>query len=161
MNRPKPKTGMRNRRRAYLPMRTRRSLSVNAAENVVLTDGFPCVVALDAHDRFIAKIAFKRAGTSVVVANSRRSPAFRRPRMTIARGSHIGKAGFGRAICPQRLVPSAFYAVIADDRLSRRRSCRRTVVHAHDGGGRRARRIDHRDARKAGTVGFEKQRAAI
>src|SRR5579862_925096 len=109
MNRPKPNTGMRNRRKAYLPMRTRRSLSVNAAEKVVLTDGFPCVVAFDAHDRFIPKLTLNRGGTPVLIENS--SPAFRRPGRTIARGSHIGKAGFTRAKCPQRLVPKAFKAM--------------------------------------------------
>ena len=120
MNRPKPKTGMRNRRKAYLPMRTRRSLSVNAAENVVLTDGFPCVVAFDAHDRFIAKITLNRAGTSALIENNRSPPAFRRPGQTIARGSYIGKAGFGRAICPERLVPKPFKPNIEAGRLSRR-----------------------------------------
>ena len=74
MNRPKPQTGIINRRKAYLPMRTRRSLSVSAAENVVLTDGFPCVVAFDAHDRFISKITLSRAGTSVLVEISRKFP---------------------------------------------------------------------------------------
>ena len=108
MNKPKPKTGMRNRRKAYLPIRTRRSLSVNAAENVVLTDGFPCVVAFDAHDRFISKVTLSRAGASALIENNRSSPAFRRPEQTIARSRCIGKAGFGRATCPERLVPKAF-----------------------------------------------------
>src|ERR1700722_2524188 len=120
MNRPKPHTGMINRRKAYLPMRTRRSLSVNAAENVVLTDGFPCVVAFDAYDRFISKITLNRAGTSVLIENGRKFPAFRRPRATIARGSSIGKAGFRRAICPQRLVPKAFKPNAEAGRLARR-----------------------------------------
>ena len=60
-------------------MRTRRSLSVNAAENVVLTDGFPCVVAFDAHDRFIAKITLNRAGTSVLTENNRKFPGIPPP----------------------------------------------------------------------------------
>src|ERR1700722_9519293 len=103
MNRPKPNTGMRNRRKAYLPMRTRRSLSVKAAENVVLTDGFPCVVAFDAHDRFLSKITLNRAGTRSWSKIAESPPVFRRPGRTIACGSFIGKAGFRRAICPQRL----------------------------------------------------------
>src|ERR1700722_5322585 len=74
MNRPNPNTGMRNRRKAYLPMRTRRSLSVKAAEKVVLTDGFPCVVAFDAHVRFISKITLNRGGTAVAIENSRKFP---------------------------------------------------------------------------------------
>jgi hypothetical protein len=98
----------------------RRSLSVNAAENVVLTDGFPCVVAFDAHDRFIAKITLNRGGTAVLIENSRKFPAFRRPTPTIARGSYIGKAGFTRAICLERLVPPAFKPNIEAGRLSRR-----------------------------------------
>jgi len=61
-------------------MRTRRSLSVSAAENVVLTDGFPCVVAYDAHDRFISKITLNRAGTSVLIENIRKFPGFPPPR---------------------------------------------------------------------------------
>src|SRR6202030_1182782 len=80
MNRPNPNTGMRNRRKAYLPMRTRRSLSLRAAENVVLTDGFPGVVAFDAHDRFISKITLDRGGTSVLVENSRKFPGIPPPR---------------------------------------------------------------------------------
>src|ERR1700693_5137574 len=104
MNRPNPNTGIRNRRKVYLPMRTRRSLSVNAAEKVVLTDGFPCVVAFYAHDRLISKITLNRGGTSVLIENQRSFPAFRRPRPTIARGSYIGKAGFTRTICPQHIV---------------------------------------------------------
>src|SRR5580704_7184456 len=80
MNRPNPNTGMRNRRKAYLPMRTRRSLSVNAAEKVVLTDGFPCVVVFDAHDRFIPKITLDRGGTSVPIENSRKLPGNPPPR---------------------------------------------------------------------------------
>jgi hypothetical protein len=95
---------MINRRKAYLQMRTRRSLSVNAAENVVLTDGIPCVVAFDAHDRFISKLTLNRGGTPVLIENSRKFPAFRRPRRTIARGSYIGKAGFTQALCPERIV---------------------------------------------------------
>jgi hypothetical protein len=54
-------------------------LSVNAAENVVLTDGFPCVAAFDAHDRFISKITLNRAGTSVLIENIRKLPGFRSP----------------------------------------------------------------------------------
>src|ERR1700722_10320176 len=113
MNRPKPQTGMMNRRKAYLPMRTRRSLSVSAAENVVLTDGFPCVVAFYAHDRFVAKLTLNRAGTRSWSKIAESSPAFRRPGRTIARGSFIGKAGFRRAKCPQRLVPKAFKPNVA------------------------------------------------
>src|SRR5580704_15522949 len=79
MNRPNPNTGMRNRRKVYLPMRTRRSLSVNAAENVVLTDGFPCVVAFDAHDRFIPKLTLNRGGTWDPIENSRKFPGFPPP----------------------------------------------------------------------------------
>jgi hypothetical protein len=55
-------------------------LSVNAAENVVLTDGFPCVVAFDAHDRFVSKITLNRAGTSVLVENIRKLPGLPPPR---------------------------------------------------------------------------------
>src|ERR1700722_12391471 len=120
MNRPKPHTGMINRRKAYLPKRTRRSLSVNAAENVVLPDGSPCVVAFDAHDRFISKITLNRAGTSVLIENGREFPAFRRPRATIARAGHIGKAGFKRAMCPEPLVPKAFKPNVEAGRLARR-----------------------------------------
>src|SRR5580700_10105128 len=107
-NSPNPQTGKRNRRKAYLPMRRRRSLSVNAAENVVLTDGFPCVVAFDAHNRFVAKITLNRAGTSVPIENIRKFPAFRCPRPTIARASYIGKAGFKRAHDRNTLFPKAF-----------------------------------------------------
>jgi hypothetical protein len=85
-------------------------LSVNAAENVVLTDGFPCVVAFDAHDRFISKLTLNRGGTSVLIENSRKFPAFRRPGRTIARGSFIGKAGFARAIRPERTVSKSVCA---------------------------------------------------
>ena len=95
-------------------------MSVNAAENVVLTDGFPCVVAFDAHDRFIAKITLNRAGTSVPTENSRKFPGLPPPGQTIARGSYIGKAGFGRAICPERFVPKAFKPNIEAGRLPRR-----------------------------------------
>ena len=79
MNRPNPHTGKRNRRKAYLPMRTRRSLSVNAAEKVVLTDGFPCVVAFNAHDRFIPKLTLNRGGTSVPIENGRKLPGIPLP----------------------------------------------------------------------------------
>jgi hypothetical protein len=67
---------MRNRRKAYFPMRVRRSLSVNAAENVVLTDGFLRVKTFDAHGRFISKITLNRAGTSVLIENIRKFPGF-------------------------------------------------------------------------------------
>ena len=86
----------------------------------MLTDGFPCVVAFDAHDRFISKITLNRAGASALVENSRKFPAFRRPRQTIARSSCIGKAGFKRVICPERFVPKAFKRNVEADRLARR-----------------------------------------
>jgi hypothetical protein len=111
---------MINRRKAYLPMRTRRSLSVNAAENVVLTDGFPCVVASTltiASYQSLRSIGAARRSRSKIAGSS---PAFRRPGRTIARGSYIEKAGFARARCPQRLVPKAFMPNVEAGRLARR-----------------------------------------
>src|ERR1700727_1134037 len=93
MNRPKPHTGMINRRKAYLPMRTRRSLSVKPAENVVLTDGFPCVVAFDAHDRFISKLTLNRGGMSVPIGNSRKFPGISLPHADDSPRQHYWEGG--------------------------------------------------------------------